>query len=448
MISSLRYCLALLVLVIGITSINNVTVAGEVNQEKGAVEPLADWRKKAAEYGATMSRLKWTPVADGMPMRGGYFQKGVEYTGVPYSSVKSEGRYIGFDIYLKTFLAAVQNPDSVLYTENLTGKVVSAECYYGKVCSSYTSYALQCGIWNLSWFHGPTHRQGVELLNPQDGRSAQVGDVIFRPAVKAGKGSHIELVTEIFRDDDGEVTHVRVEESTPPVMKNTKYDVAGFNAHIGSRNRELYRITDLNAWRESNRADSFLFPNYEEDAADPVINRVLLVDRGDWVPYFKGQTVRFNIMDKDAQGVNSLVIERNGRVVETIDQPGIGVIQRQSLKCGDYTAYCLMNDDSKSQAVEFAVCDLGFSLPHEEVRIGEAWEIDIRSENMNAIIVYFKSGEFQHNVYISEQERKAGKVVIPSDVIQRTGEMEVWLIGENKYGRLKQKQEFVVDAQS
>ena len=114
------------------------------------------WQEKSVKYARIMSRVKWTPVADGMPIKGqGFFKKGTEYTGVPYSSVKYEGRYIGFDIFLKTFLAAVQNPLSVVYTENLSKKVTNAGCYYGKVCSSYTSYALQCGTYYVSRRHTP-----------------------------------------------------------------------------------------------------------------------------------------------------------------------------------------------------------------------------------------------------------------------------------------------------
>lgn len=80
-----------------------------------------------ADRARILSQVKWTPVADTLPNRsGGFFIKGREYTGVPYSSVKSEGRYIGFDIGLRTFLAAVENPLSVLYTESLAGKVPNA----------------------------------------------------------------------------------------------------------------------------------------------------------------------------------------------------------------------------------------------------------------------------------------------------------------------------------
>lgn len=51
------------------------------------------WREKAVEYAHILSGVKLTPVASGVPMRGGgYSLNGTEYTGVPYSSVKAVGR--------------------------------------------------------------------------------------------------------------------------------------------------------------------------------------------------------------------------------------------------------------------------------------------------------------------------------------------------------------------
>jgi sporulation protein YlmC with PRC-barrel domain len=422
--------------------------SGESSPEEKGRESPKSWQEKSADYARIMSHVKWSPVADGMPKRGGHFEKGTEYTGVPYSSVKTVGRYIGFDIFLKTFLAAVENPESVLYTENLYGEVKNAECYYGKVCSSYTSYALQCGIWYVSRNHGPPYRKGVTLVEPQSAQSAGVGDVIYTPPAKPGGGSHVELVTGITRGSDGAVTHVRVEESRPQTTSNTNRTAAKFNEHIGVRGRELYRITDLDAWREGNRAESFLFPNYEEDSATPTINRVLLLDRGDWVPYHKGEAVKFNVMDRDGQGVKALVIKRGDTLLETINGPKRGVIERTFSTCGDYTAHCVMNDGSLSQACEFSFCDLDFGVPDENVSLGKSWEIDISSENMKVIILYFKSvtnSYEEHNVFVSEQQRQDGKVVIPADMVQSRGKMQVWLIGENRYGRLKKKQVVVLE---
>ncbi|MCR9116185.1 MAG: hypothetical protein NXI22_04450, partial [bacterium] len=181
MICFFRGAIWLLLLLIAAACAHHVVAADEADAAKQDHQPAEVWREKAVAYARIMSRVKWTPVADGMPKRGGAFKKNTEYTGVPYSSVKSEGRYIGFDIFLKTFLAAVENPKSVLYTENLKGKVANAECYYGNVCSSYTSYALQCGIWYVSRLHGPPHRKGVEVVQPQSAQSAQAGDMIYTP---------------------------------------------------------------------------------------------------------------------------------------------------------------------------------------------------------------------------------------------------------------------------
>lgn len=406
-----------------------------------------NWQQKSVEYARIMSRVKWTPVAAGMPMRNGNFTPGKVYTGVPYSSVKHVGRYIGFDIFLKTFLAAVENPESVLYTENLHGEVANAECYYGKVCSSYTSYALQCGIWYVSKLHGPRFREGVIVVEPPSAQAAHPGDIIYTPPRSKNGGSHVEMVTDVVHDKNGNVTHVRVEESRPQTTRNTLRSAEDFDAHLSTRSRELYRITDLDAWRGDNKAGAFLFPNYEDDSAIPQINRVLLIDRGDWVPYEKGQPVKVNIMDRDDQGATTLVMKRGDTVVEELPISAKGVIERAFETCGDYSVYCIMKDGSQSQACEFAVCALDFRLPSHPISRGMAWDIELVSDNMNAIIVYFKSstdGHDEHNVFITEEDRKAGKVTIPASVTQSADKMQVWLIGENRYGRLKKRQVFHV----
>lgn len=118
-----RFCVAVVLLAFAIC------LPSRSFAEEAKKSPCA-WQEQAVEYARIMSRVKWTPVAGGMPnRRGGAFEEGTEYTGVPYSSVKAVGRCIGFDIYLKTFLAAVENPESVLYTENLSGKVSNAAMY-------------------------------------------------------------------------------------------------------------------------------------------------------------------------------------------------------------------------------------------------------------------------------------------------------------------------------
>ncbi len=428
--------LSMLMLCARIYSQNGEETEGENQNPAGSLL----WQEKAVNYARVMSQVKWTPTADGMPTRrGGHFEYGAEYTGVPYSSVRWKGRYIGFDIFLKTFLAAVENPESVLYTKDLSGDVPNAASYYGKVCSSFTSYALQCGIWYVSRLHLPLHRNGVEAVEPQSAQAAEIGDVIFSPP----PGPHVEIVTGITRDDDGAVTHVRVEDSTPNTTRTINRSASNFDSHITSRGRKLYRITDLDAWRGENRAESFLFPNYEEDSAEPEINSVLLLDLGDWVPYHRDQAVEFNVMDENAV---MLVIQREGETVEKISLSEPGVIRRSFGLCGDYTAHCVMSDASLSQACEFAVCDLDFNFALEEVTMGGSWEIEFTSCNMVPVIVHLYSEENpygRHYVWITEEDRQNGRIEIPEDMIQTLGGWQVWLIGENRYGRLKERRDIM-----
>lgn len=399
------------------------------------------WQEKAAAHAHLLSRVKWTPVADTLPSRsGGHFVKGKEYTGVPYSSVRSEGRYIGFDIALRTFLAAVENPHSVLYTENLTGKVSNAAAYYGSVCSAYTSYALGCGIPEVSRRYGPPVGTGIILVEPQSAEAAQVGDVIYTPHATETSGSHVEMVTAVTRDKAGRVVSIRVEESRPPTTAITDRSAEKFNAHLAARNKQLLRVTDREAWRGDNRAEPLLFPNPELDATPPKINRALLLDLGDWVPYQKGSSVKFHVMDRDQRGVKSLVIQRGGSVVEQISLDGPGLHERRFETCGDYTAHVVHSDGSISQACEFAVCDLSLRLPNESVSLYKEWEADFGAENIKPIALYlWNSGDSygRHPLFLNEEQRKSGTLTIPANLLKKPGTLQVWLIGEHPLGRLK-----------
>lgn len=399
------------------------------------------WQERAAAHARVLSHVKWSPVADTLPNRkGGFFEKGREYTGVPYSSVRSEGRYIGFDIALRTFLAAVENPRSVLYTENLAGKVPNAAAYYGSVCSAYTSYALGCGIPEVSRRYGPEISQGIVLVEPQAAHGAQVGDVIYTPHATETSGSHVEIITAVTRDKEGRLTSVRVEESRPPTTSITDRSPAKFDAHLAAKNKQLFRVTNLDTWRGDNRAEPLRFPNFELDATPPTINCALLLDLGDWVPYRKGTPVKFNVMDRDQRGVKTLVIRRGGKVVEEIAFEGPGLHERRFEVCGDYTAHVIHTDGTPSQACEFAVSDLDLRLPGDSISLGKGWKVEFGSENMDVIAVYLWNSDDsygRHPLFLTPEQRTAGTLTIPAGLVKKPGKLQVWLIGEHKLGRLK-----------
>jgi len=399
------------------------------------------WQENVVTHARILSHVKWSPVADTLPNRkGGFFEKGQEYTGVPYSSVSSVGRCIGFDISLRTFLAAVENPHSVLYTENLAGKVSNAAAYYGSVCSAYTSYALGCGAPVVSRRYGPGISQGIELVQPQSAQGVQVGDVIYTPHATPTSGSHVEMITAVARDQEGQVISIRVEESRPPTTQITDRSPAKFNEHLAVKNKQLFRITNLDMWRGDNRAEPLRFPNFELDAIPPTINRALLLDLGDWVPYQHGTPVKFNVMDRDGRGVKMLVIRRDGEVVEEILVSGPGLHERRYEVCGNYTAHLIHSDDTLSQECEFTVSDLDLRLPGDRLTFGKDWNVTFRSENIDVIAVYvFNSNDSygRHRLFLTPEQRSAGILTIPGELVEKPGKLQVWLIGEHELGRLK-----------
>ncbi len=412
------------------------------------VNPIdaVDWQTRAVDHARILSQIEWMPVAGGMPVRGsGEFKAGTTYTGVPYSNGGWDGRMIGFDIHLKTFLAAVENPRSVLYTKDLRGQRRNSAAFYGTVCNGFTSYALQAAMQIGSSWHGPDHRKGIELAQPQSSQGAQIGGVLWTRG-------HVEIVTHVTTAPDGAVTHVRVEDSCPPTTRTRNYTAEQFDDYLAQRKATLYRITDHDAWRGENRAERYLFPNYTMDAATATINRVLLLDLGDWVAYRTDQPVTFNIMDRDHQGVKALVIRREGELIEKIAVDGPGLLERTFTRSGDYTAHCIMKDETSSQACEFSVCKLESSLVTEPIVLGKPLEIKFYAENMKAIVVEIsEEGDpnyadplVPYSILLSDEHRREGRVVVPADAISRAGKRSVLVTGENRYGRLRDRHVFEV----
>ena len=97
-----------------------------------------------------LADLQWTPqggIVPGVVSQSGKFsvishEDGVTYQGVPYSGTTATDTYLGMNVSLESFLTALKNPNSVLYTENLHSTNSKAASYYGTVCSKFVQYAL------------------------------------------------------------------------------------------------------------------------------------------------------------------------------------------------------------------------------------------------------------------------------------------------------------------
>jgi hypothetical protein len=157
--------------------------------------------------------------------------------------------------------------------------------------------------------------------------------------------------------------------------------------------------------------------------------------------------VKFNVMDKDSKGVQTLVVNRGDTVVEQVALRGRGVVERLFSDCGDYTAHCVMSDGSRSQPCEFSVCDLDFHIPAGTQTRKMPWEITFTARNLTVIAVHVMNPKPPYDrcsVWLTEQDRGNGKVTVPAGLMRDTGVVQVWLIGENRYGRLTRQQEILI----
>ena len=150
--------------------------------------------------------------------------------GIPYSSVKENDKYVGLDVSVYTFMTAINNPYSLLYTENVNalssrsswGKQYNGKncrAYYGITCSELTSFAAGLPTGYSVELHEWLFKRGARMVEvyPQDYNYLRVGDVLV--CYNGGKEAHCRLVAALERDTDNNVTAVTVVEASDEYVR-------------------------------------------------------------------------------------------------------------------------------------------------------------------------------------------------------------------------------------
>lgn len=221
---------------------------------------------------------EWTPIKT-MPMsktavngvNNATFPAGTKVKGLPYSSVKAMSRFIGIDVLLETFITALENKNSILYTydaregqaEKNTGilnpvyekvftpvfdagkwvcKVTAdnlskatsvphknASCYYGTVCSSLVAYAIGMPTYETtySWRNPSNH---LSRVRDKSCYSLKRGDTMLQ--LNKSGGGHTSVISDIERDSSGDVKFITVTEASHPVIKKTRYTCNRFTDYV------------------------------------------------------------------------------------------------------------------------------------------------------------------------------------------------------------------------
>lgn len=166
-----------------------------------------------------LANLKWTPKS-AVDSGEGEHPAGVEVTGVPYSSVKEYLKYVGIDVSIHTFMTAVNDAHSLLYTEYPMGDGsqsaygrtyhgVNCKAYFGSVCSGFVTTGLGSTIQYNSW-EFQTFPDVFDVLVNQDVKNLMVGDIM-------SYDGHCCVVTNIRRTSAGNIATLQLEEHSAPI---------------------------------------------------------------------------------------------------------------------------------------------------------------------------------------------------------------------------------------
>lgn len=200
--------------------------------EKFEYEELNKDQSAVIERANVMLNVEWSPIRK-MPKNSGYYETNVNWRGCPYSSVKKIETYLGYDVSLYTFLSALNNPYSRLYTEDLRKPEyfsTNASTYYGVVCSSFASYAL--GLpYPLSTAEIPNHKDFMDIGQNID--DLQSCDLVRYPG-------HVVLVVNIKRDSTNSISNILIAESTASGTSQRRYSRKSFIERFSKYDWSIY----------------------------------------------------------------------------------------------------------------------------------------------------------------------------------------------------------------
>lgn len=274
-------------------------------------------------------RIKWTPKYT-LPGKhdptGTAHPAGVEQTGIPYSGNWHEYKYVGIEVSLHTFMTAVNNPYSLLYTENISktgsrsawGKTynnTNGWMYYGTVC---------CGL--SASTNGQKTKYGNDVipkagktfgvfvpLDPQDVRVLKIGDIGNSPL-------HSWVVTGLHRTN-GEIDKITVAESTGDTnsCRLVTRTAAEFPDYLERNSYIMYRVPDL--YRNIDYQPSPYVPltDYGETAQTVTYNNDICCFAGDEATFAVGDRVviNYNIGATPSREWTAIQLYKNGNLTAT-----------------------------------------------------------------------------------------------------------------------------------
>ena len=301
-----------------------------------------------------LTEFRWTPVGDILTYTRQVgetkFPAGQEQLGMIYSSTEPTDKFITENVSFETLMSAMANPDSALYQKNLNG-FCNSWPYFGIVCNGLARYALNINrrYSTMRWATVPgMHKIAAEGCYTAE--QIHLCDVLY---VYGNGVSHVALITDILRDEEGVIRQIEVSEAIRPTCVRRQFDVETYF--------EQYKVYAL--WRYD-LVDEVPMPDAHQAAC---LERgvpglpVIAVDLGNKSNYRAYEDV---LISAFPEGENEIEVRRGEEVVETITITGRGKTLRRFPR-GYYT----LVHKATGEMVEFCVTDPQISHKVEDGKI-------------------------------------------------------------------------------
>ena len=285
----------------------------------GLIRTLPDTPAKAAVIARSkqLTDFKWTPIRD-VPtylkdVGNTVLPAGVEVTGFPYSSTELKDKFITENVSFESFLTAVANPDSLIYS---IGYGAFNCCNYGFVCNGLARYALgiERRISTKRWESVPGMRY-VAKQGEYTADDIELCDVLY---VYWGGRSHVALITDLLRDESGKIVEIEVSEAVRPSCRRKSYTLEEYF--------EKYKLFAL--MRYDFLEDVPLFDRELDDLLNSSLDKKtpkITVNGGNKSNYLVGEETIISVFSDNNDVIEVL---RNGNLVEEIKVGARAVVPR------------------------------------------------------------------------------------------------------------------------
>lgn len=270
------------------------------------------------------------------------YRAGDTVSGMVYSSARTEESFVPQTVSIHTFMTAVLNPKSYLYTRQ--DPMSNQKLYYGAVCSTFVDYCY--GIdYSIPTTYMLEDMEGMTRNEDQSVYGLKLGDLLSR------RNYHVAVITDILRNRrTGEIVEITISEASVSNSRSRKYTPEEYYARLATEPLIAFRWNKLagigyepspwvNVWNESET---------------PEYSTRLSPRRGDKANWRAGETVEVDILDPG--NYPNWKLYKNDVVFQTGTIGEADLLSFPGLGYGSYKL-CLTGDGTDSEFVYWIVVE-------------------------------------------------------------------------------------------